>query len=81
MNGVGAPSGRVVLFGSESPATRRNLSANYESINLTEIVEFAVSLTPSSGKEGFAGLPHLQAYKLVRAVQLAELGYIKEATK
>ena len=78
---MGAPSGRVVLLGSESPALRNNLSANYEPIHLTEIVEFGLSLAPSSGKESFTGLPHLQAYKLVRAVQLAELGYIKEATK
>ncbi|KAF8334307.1 Sec23-binding domain of Sec16-domain-containing protein [Cantharellus anzutake] len=81
INGVGSPSGRVVLFGCENPATLKNISANYEPINLTEVVEFALSLAPSSGKDAFAGLPHLQAYKLARALQLAELGYIKEATK
>ena len=45
-------------------------------IIFTEIVEFALSLaTPAKGKEPFAGLPHLQAYRLVRAAFLAEMGH------
>jgi COPII coat assembly protein SEC16 len=82
INGVGAPSARVVLVGSENPSVGRNFLANFEAIRLTEVVEFSLSLSPpSSSKDAYNGLPHLQAYKLIRAFQLAELGHVKEATR
>ncbi len=45
-------------------------------IILTEIAEFALSLASSNkAQEPFAGLAHLQAYRLIRAYQLADLGH------
>ncbi|KAF9518189.1 hypothetical protein BS47DRAFT_324942 [Hydnum rufescens UP504] len=81
VNGVGAPSARVMLVGSENPGAGRNALINFEAIRLTEVMEFSLSLSAPSSKEAFSGLPHLQAYKLVRAFQLAELGYVKEAAR
>lgn len=82
MNGVGSPSVRVVLLSSESPHTRRNFHTDVEAIQLTEILEYALSLpTTPKGQEGFTGLAHLQAYKLLRALRLAELGHVKAATQ
>lgn len=53
-----------------------------DTIILSEIVEFALSLVPSvKGQEPFSGLPHLQAYRLIRALSLAELGYDKQANR
>jgi COPII coat assembly protein SEC16 len=72
---------RVVLVGSENPGAGRNALIGFEAIRLTEVMEFSLSLSTPSSKEAFSGLPHLQAYKLVRAFQLAELGYVKEAAR
>lgn len=53
-----------------------------DAIVLAEIVEFALSLAPlSKGQEPFHGLPHLQPYKLVRAVSLAEMGHVLAANR
>jgi Sec23-binding domain of Sec16 len=55
---------------------------NDDAIVLSEIVEFALSLAPQSkGQEPFGGLPHLQAYKLVRAANLAEMGHMLAASR
>lgn len=49
---------------------------------LTEIHEFALSLTPiTKGQETFGGLPHLQAYKLLHAVRLADINLTSKASK
>lgn len=81
LGGVGAPSVRLSLVGSESPGLRRNFHLDPDTTLYTEVVEFALSLLPPPGKESFGGLPHLQPYKLLRAWQLAEVGQIKEASK
>jgi hypothetical protein len=48
----------------------------------SEILEFALSLIPTGkGQDGFSGLPHLQAYRLMRAVYLAEMGYDTVASR
>lgn len=80
LGGVGAPSVRLTLIGSNSPGLRRNFHLDIDAIRYTEVVEFALSLVPPV-KEPFSGLLHLQPYKLLRAWQLAELGLVKEATK
>lgn len=80
LGGVGAPSVRLTLIGSDSPSVRRNFHLDIDAVRYTEVVEFALSLLPPA-KEPFGGLMHLQPYKLLRAWQLAELGLVKEATK
>lgn len=53
-----------------------------DSIILTEILEFALSLNPvSKGSEPFGGLPHLQPYRLLRAYALADIGEKEMAQK
>ncbi|KIJ44072.1 hypothetical protein M422DRAFT_47563 [Sphaerobolus stellatus SS14] len=73
---------RIVLVGSESPATQRGFFKDLDVTLLSEIVEFALSLSPlSKGQDAFTGLPHLQAYKLIRAAHLAEMGYVELANR
>lgn len=51
-------------------------------IILSEIHEFALSLAPlAKGQEVFGGLPHLQGYRLIRAICLAELGDVSIANR
>ena len=51
-------------------------------IIFSEVVEFALSLaTPAKGQEAFAGLPHLQPYRLIRAASLAEMGHVQIAAR
>ncbi|KAF8522284.1 Sec23-binding domain of Sec16-domain-containing protein [Hysterangium stoloniferum] len=79
--GLGTPSVRTVLVGCESPATLRNFNKDLDVTIFSEIVEFALSLSPSKNQDAFAGLPHLQAYKLVRASHLAEMGHVEIANR
>ncbi|KAF9652872.1 hypothetical protein BDM02DRAFT_3108502 [Thelephora ganbajun] len=80
--GLGSPTTRLVLVGSTSPAVTPSFSKNPDSMILSEIVEFAYSLsTPQKGQEPFPGFPHLQPYRLIRAHQLAELGNVQLATR
>ncbi|PFH54340.1 hypothetical protein AMATHDRAFT_44853 [Amanita thiersii Skay4041] len=82
MGGLGNPSVRIVLVGSKSPIVVPNFIADTDSIIFSEIVEFALSLAATGkGQEPFAGLPHLQAYRFIRAICLAELGEIQLANR
>lgn len=81
LGGAGVPSVRVVLVGSESPLSLRNFAKDLDVTIFSEIVEFALSLSPAKGQETFAGLPHLQAYKLIRAAYLAEMGHVEAANR
>jgi hypothetical protein len=82
IGGVGSPSARIVLIGSRSPHSWPTFSKDTDTIILSEIAEFALSLksTPK-GQEPFHGLPHLQAYKLIRASYLVEIGEIQTASR
>ncbi|KAI6109003.1 Sec23-binding domain of Sec16-domain-containing protein [Pisolithus croceorrhizus] len=62
IGGVGSPSARIILLGSQSPHSKPTFS------------------TPK-GQESFLGFPHLQAYKLIRAVYLAEIGHVQAASR
>jgi len=75
------PSVRMVLVGSESPATQRGFYKDLDATLLSEVVEFALSLSQSKGQDTFGGLPHLQAYKLIRAAHLAEMGHVEIANR
>lgn len=49
---------------------------------LTEVLEFALGLIPAvKGQEAYHGLPHLQAYRLLHAVRLADIGLQPKALK
>jgi hypothetical protein len=53
-----------------------------DGILLTEVIEFALSFIPTvKGQEAYLGLPHLQAYKLVHARALSDLGLHSRAQK
>lgn len=82
MGGLGGPGTRLVLLGSQSPHINPVFFRDLDPIIFTEIVEFALSLkTPAKGQEPFHGFPHLQAYKFIRAVYLADIGHIQSATR
>ncbi|KAL4265213.1 Protein transport protein sec16 [Pleurotus pulmonarius] len=82
IGGVGNPSARVVLLGSRSPQTWPGFTRDSDPIIFSEILEFALSLvTPAKGQEPFNGFPHLQAYRFMRAMSLAELGHVQEANR
>ncbi|KAG8683021.1 Protein transport protein Sec16A, partial [Ceratobasidium sp. 394] len=82
VGGISTPSVRMVLLGSESPSVSRNFEKDDDAIIFTEIAEYAHSLLPTvKGQEAYAGIPHLQAYKLIRAARLAEMGYLSLATR
>jgi len=80
--GIGGPSTRIVLLGSQNPHTKFVFARDSDSIVLSEIFEFALSLkaTPK-GQEHFLGLPHLQTYKLIRAAYLADIGHVQAASR
>lgn len=76
------PGARITLIGADRPMQDFCFRRNVDHIYLTEIVEFALSLAPApKGTEQFTGLPHLQAYKLLHAYQLAEAGETTAASK
>ncbi|KIK57809.1 hypothetical protein GYMLUDRAFT_61199 [Collybiopsis luxurians FD-317 M1] len=76
------PSARIVLLGSRNPHSFSNFMSDPDPIILSEIHEFALSLTPvPKGQEPFGGLPHLQGYRFIRAVCLAELGDVSNANR
>ncbi|KEP46782.1 Sec16 Sec16-C: Sec23-binding domain protein [Rhizoctonia solani 123E] len=82
IGGLSMPSVRVVLVGSESPSTSRNFEKDDDAIIFTEIAEYAYSLVPTiKGQEPYPGMPHLQAYKLLRAAKLAEMGHVALASR
>lgn len=82
VGGISTPSVRMVLLGSESPSTSRHFEKDDDAIIFSEIAEYAHSLLPTAkGQDAYAGLPHLQAYKLIRATRLAEMGHISLATR
>lgn len=76
------PGGRVVLYGAPSPLIAPTTLKDPDPMIFSEIVEFALSLTPPvKGQDAFNGLPHLQPYRLLRASTLAELGYVDLANR
>lgn len=76
------PAARLVLYGASSPKVSPTFWKDPDPIIFSEIVEFALSLTPpAKGQEAFPGIPHLQAYKLIRAANLTELGHIELANR
>ena len=81
MGGASNPAARLQLIGAVNPQSC-SFFRDPDAIIFTEIAEFALSLaTPAKGQEPFVGLPHLQAFKLLRAYSLAELGFVQLANR
>ncbi|KDR81637.1 hypothetical protein GALMADRAFT_152477 [Galerina marginata CBS 339.88] len=77
--GLGSPAARIVLVGSKN---HTDVMKDADAIIFSEILEFALSLVPAvKGQEPYHGLPHLQAYRFIRAVSLAETGDIQLANR
>ncbi|EPQ28504.1 uncharacterized protein PFL1_03807 [Pseudozyma flocculosa PF-1] len=80
--GVDVSAVRMTLLGCQSPKVSAHYLQDLDGIILTEILEFAQSLMPiTKGQDAYAGIPHLQAYRLVHAYRLAELGDVQRAQK
>lgn len=82
IGGVGTAAARICLLGSATPTTTSTDGIDLESVKLTELVEFAFSLAPTTkGQEPFLGFPHLQALRLHHAARLADAGHVAQALK
>ncbi|KAJ7155946.1 Sec23-binding domain of Sec16-domain-containing protein [Mycena crocata] len=82
VGGIGNPSARIVLLGSRSPQVWLSFYKDSDPVIFTEILEFGLSLAPPvKGQDAFVGLPHLQAYRFIRAMGLAELGELQLASR
>jgi hypothetical protein len=82
LGGIGNPTARIVLVGSRSPQTWPSFARDPDPLILSEIVEFALSLTTTTrSQDAFQGIPHLQAYRFIRAMSLAEIGDITLANR
>lgn len=82
MGGLGNPSARIVLVGSQSPQNLPNFAKDADPLIFSEIVEFALSLTaPPRGQDPYQGIPHLQPYRFIRAIALAEVGELQLASR
>ncbi|KAI0748222.1 Sec23-binding domain of Sec16-domain-containing protein [Daedaleopsis nitida] len=81
LGGIGSIP-KLILLGSPPPNSSPMYYKDPDPLIFSEILEFAMSLaTPAKGQEPFAGLQHLQPYRLLRAARLAELGYVQLATR
>ncbi|KAG5638379.1 hypothetical protein H0H81_000390 [Sphagnurus paluster] len=80
--GIGHPSARFILVGSRNPQTWPNFAKDQDPLIFSEILEFALSLgAPVKGQDVFTGISHLQAYRFIRAVALADIGDIQQANR
>ncbi|KAL1620255.1 vesicle coat component [Neofusicoccum ribis] len=76
LGGADDPTSHFVLLGADHVNQRFELGRDIEPILLTEIFEFAVSLSAPTAPPA---IPHLQAFKLAHAFTLTEYGYRTEA--
>lgn len=76
LGGADDPNAHVVLLGADHLNQRHEVGKDMEPILLTEIFEFAVSLSAPNAPPA---IPHLQAFKLAHAFTLSEYGYRTEA--
>jgi len=82
MGGLGNPSVRIVLVGSQNPQALPSFAKDPDPFILSEVVEFALSLTaPPRGQDPYQGIPHLQPYRFIQAMALAEIGDIQLASR
>ncbi len=82
IGGADTTGARYTLLGLPNPKSSAAFVQDLDAILMTEILEFAQGLVPTAkGQETFPGIPHLQAYKLVHAQQLADLGEVAKAQR
>lgn len=82
LGGPGLPGVRYSLLGSPSALQHPPAARDMDAVFLTEIVEFATSCVPAvKGQEAYIGLPHLQAYRVTRAMELSDIGLHAKAQK
>ena len=82
LGGPGLPGVRYSLLGSPSALQHPPAARDMDAVFLTEIVEFATSCVPAvKGQEAYIGLPHLQAYRVIRAMELSDIGLHAKAQK
>ncbi|KAF2118801.1 Sec23-binding domain of Sec16-domain-containing protein [Lophiotrema nucula] len=74
--GVDDAQADIVLIGADHRSNPSEVGGNLDHILLTEVYEFALSLSSPSGTHV---LPHLQSYKLAHAYTLAEYGQRNDA--
>lgn len=73
--GADDPQTDIVLLGADYLNQKLDLDLNLDAILLTEIYEYALTLTSSSAPT----MPYLQVFKLRHSILLAENGYRNEA--
>ena len=76
--GVEDPHSSIVLLGANHKQGAIEIFHDEDAILLTEVYEYATSILATHASTS-ALMPHLQAYKLQRAVMLAENGHKNEA--
>jgi len=76
-NGADNPEASFVLLGADHKSQTAGLGSDLDAIMLTEVYEYALSLAPTPGTSPI--IPHLQAFKLIHAYELAEHGSRSEA--
>jgi hypothetical protein len=76
ISGVDDTSADLVLIGIDHKQHATELGIDLEPILLTEVYEFALSLSAQNNPHI---MPHLQNFKLAHAYQLAEYGYRADA--
>jgi hypothetical protein len=76
ISGVDDLQSDMVLIGADHRQNSLELGVDLEPILLTEIYEYALSLSSQAGSHI---IPHLQNYKLVHAYRLAEYGHRTDA--
>lgn len=76
VNGPDDPQADIVLLGADHKQNPLELGIDMEPVLLSEVYEFALSLSTPTNSFVF---PHLQSYKLAHAQRLAEYGYRAEA--
>ncbi|KAI0623326.1 COPII coat assembly protein sec16 [Pyrenophora tritici-repentis] len=76
VGGVDDPLANLVLLGADHHLHPLEMGIELEPILLTEVYEFALSLSSPTGSYV---IPHLQNYKLAHAYQLAENGHRTDA--
>ena len=76
VNGSDDPQADLVLLGANHKQNPLELGIDMEPVLLTEVYEFALSLSAPTSSFVF---PHLQSYKLTHAYRLAEYGYRSDA--
>ena len=75
--GADDPAAKIVLLGADHLNQASTFAQDEDAVLLTEVYEFATSVLAGNSTTG--ALPHLQAYKLQRAIGLAETGRKSEA--